>query len=70
YWGLRLWRSSTTDWGTTAALRLSNDPKGKKQRSQAVEPEGDRILTWSLLAGLAGYGIVALTDYQLDIVGD
>jgi hypothetical protein len=28
---------------------------------------GDRILTWSLLAGLGGYGIVALTDYQLDI---
>lgn len=30
---------------------------------------GDRILTWSLLAGLAGYSVVSLTDYQLDIVG-
>jgi uncharacterized protein involved in response to NO len=37
-------------------------------RSQPPELTGDRILSWSLLAGLAGYGVVSLTDYQLDIV--
>ncbi|PZD72361.1 hypothetical protein C1752_03601 [Acaryochloris thomasi RCC1774] len=37
-------------------------------QAQPVELEGDRIMSWSLLAGLGGYGIVALTDYQLDIV--
>ncbi len=30
--------------------------------------EGDRVLAWSLLAGVAGYGIISITDYQLDIV--
>ncbi len=39
------------------------------ERSQAEGFSGDRILSWSLLAGLAGYSIVSLTDYQLDIVG-
>jgi uncharacterized protein involved in response to NO len=28
----------------------------------------NRILCWSLLAGLAGYGVISITDYQLDIV--
>lgn len=28
----------------------------------------NRILCWSLLSGLAGYSIVCLTDYQLDII--
>jgi uncharacterized protein involved in response to NO len=38
-------------------------------RSQfSVALEGDRILSWSLLSGLAGYGVVSFTDYQLDIV--
>ncbi|WP_404784170.1 O-antigen ligase family protein [Altericista sp. CCNU0014] len=37
-------------------------------RAQPAESNGDRILTWSLLAGLAGYGVVSITDYQLDIV--
>jgi hypothetical protein len=37
-------------------------------RLLSPELEGDRILSWSLLTGLGGYGIVALTDYQLDIV--
>jgi uncharacterized protein involved in response to NO len=37
-------------------------------RSQPPELSGDRILSWSLLSGIAGYGVVSLTDYQLDIV--
>jgi uncharacterized protein involved in response to NO len=37
-------------------------------RSQPPGLSGDRILSWSLLAGLAGYGFVSLTDYQLDII--
>jgi uncharacterized protein involved in response to NO len=37
-------------------------------KSQSVALEGDRILSWSLLAGLAGYSVVSITDYQLDIV--
>jgi uncharacterized protein involved in response to NO len=37
-------------------------------KSQAVGLEGDRILSWSLLSGLVGYGVVSITDYQLDIV--
>jgi uncharacterized protein involved in response to NO len=37
-------------------------------RSQPTELSSDRILSWSLLTGLAGYGVVSLTDYQLDIV--
>lgn len=28
-----------------------------------------RVLCWSLFAGLLGYGVMSLTDYQLDIVG-
>jgi uncharacterized protein involved in response to NO len=37
--------------------------------AQPLALEGnDRILTWSLLAGFAGYGVVSITDYQLDIV--
>ena len=40
----------------------------KLWRSQSVALESDRILSWSLLSGLAGYGIVSITDYQLDIV--
>jgi uncharacterized protein involved in response to NO len=38
------------------------------ERSQSVALGADRILTWSLLAGLAGYGVVSITDYQLDVV--
>lgn len=38
------------------------------KQSQSVELSGDRSLAWSLLAGLAGYGIVSVTDYQLDVV--
>jgi uncharacterized protein involved in response to NO len=42
--------------------------RGRKLWGALPDPlAGDRILTWSLLAGLSGYGIVALTDYQLDI---
>ncbi len=37
-------------------------------KSQSVALECDRILSWSLLSGLAGYGVVSFTDYQLDIV--
>jgi hypothetical protein len=44
-------------WQTMGAARLQ--PEGSS---------GDRILAWSLLAGLAGYSIVSITDYQLDIV--
>jgi uncharacterized protein involved in response to NO len=29
---------------------------------------GEHILCWSLLAGLLGYGVMSLTDYQLDII--
>lgn len=39
-----------------------------EQRSKSVALEGDHILFWSLLSGLAGYGVVSITDYQLDIV--
>jgi uncharacterized protein involved in response to NO len=39
---------------------------GAERSSLAME--GDRILCWSLLAGLAGYGVISVTDYQLDIV--
>jgi uncharacterized protein involved in response to NO len=37
-------------------------------KAQPLEVGGDRILSWSLLAGLTGYGVVSLTDYQLDMV--
>jgi uncharacterized protein involved in response to NO len=37
-------------------------------RAQPPGLSSDRILSWSLLAGLAGYGVVSLTDYQLDMV--
>jgi uncharacterized protein involved in response to NO len=37
-------------------------------RAQPPGLSGDRILSWSLLAGLAGYAVVSLTDYQLDMV--
>jgi hypothetical protein len=38
------------------------------KRSQPAELGIDRVLSWSLLAGLGGYGIISLTDYQLDVV--
>jgi uncharacterized protein involved in response to NO len=37
--------------------------------SQSPTLNVDRIISWSLLSGLAGYGVVSITDYQLDIVG-
>jgi O-antigen ligase len=30
---------------------------------------GDRLLIWSCYAALAGYGVVSLTDFQLDVIG-
>ncbi len=37
-------------------------------RSPATAEGEPRILCWSLLAGLLGYGVMSITDYQLDIV--
>ena len=67
YWGIRLWRRSLTE-STQKDLALSGTQKRREQQAQVAEREKDRITTWSLLAGLCGYGIVALTDYQLDII--
>ena len=49
-------------WG----VKLWRSPSTK--RSHPALEGTDRILTWSLLAGFVGYGVVSLTDYQLDIV--
>jgi uncharacterized protein involved in response to NO len=37
-------------------------------RAQPAGWDTNRIFTWSLFAGLTGYGVVSITDYQLDIV--
>jgi uncharacterized protein involved in response to NO len=40
-----------------------------KQSTDALsESKQDRVIVWSLGAGLVAYGITSLTDYQLDII--
>lgn len=40
-----------------------------RQRSQFFAPTRSlAILRWSLLSGLWGYGVLSLTDYQLDVI--
>ncbi|MGB7412747.1 MAG: O-antigen ligase domain-containing protein, partial [Thermosynechococcaceae cyanobacterium] len=68
YWGIRLWRGLLPQALAGEAVSSIEYLTASTRRSQSTELECDRIFTWSLLAGLGGYGIVALTDYQLDIV--
>jgi uncharacterized protein involved in response to NO len=58
-WGIAL-SLGLMGWLITWGVRLWRSPA-----TPAGEP---RILCWSLLAGLLGYGVVGITDYQLDIV--
>lgn len=62
-WGLVLSGGAIALFIQTAAriLRVSRP-------SPITMPRSDRILACSLLAGLLAYGIMSLTDYQLDVV--
>jgi uncharacterized protein involved in response to NO len=59
FWGIAL-SIGLMGWLVFWSVRLWRSPS---------TPEGEpRILCWSLMAGLLGYGVMSITDYQLDIV--
>lgn len=69
YWGVRLGRrlGEARSQALSSKALSSKDSSSKELQPPALER--DYLLSVSLSAGLVGYGIVSLTDYQLDIVG-